>query len=154
MTCCCGSEKPCGMKKKKKGKEKKKNIHVGFLSPRRERANHQGWDEGEEGPVNQNEWAPLRALVWTRPQRIPPSSSSSSLWEHGALGVKRDPDALLHMSPQQAPDRPTADIPSFTSCLLIFPTSRRQQVSITDTNTGFLFLVSTSYQWHGLLCQS
>lgn len=63
--------------------------------PPEERANHQGWDESEEGPVNQNEWAPLRALVSTRPRRSsqPPPPSPR---EHGALGVKRDPDALLH----------------------------------------------------------
>lgn len=51
--------------------------------PPEERANHQGWDESEEGPVNQNEWAPLRALVSTRPQRISQPPFASGTWSSG-----------------------------------------------------------------------
>lgn len=103
--------------------------------PPEERVNHQGWDESEEGPVNQNEWAPLRALVLTRPQRI--SQPPFGTWSSGCKERSRRSPAQSYQ--QTRLPRCTYSV---TSCLLIFPASCGQQVRITETNIEFVLYVT------------
>lgn len=86
MTCCCGSEKPCGMKK-----EKRKTSMWAF-PPRRERTTKDGMRVRKALLIKMNEH--LSGPLCRRGRRG--SLSPPLPQEHGALGVKRDPDTLLH----------------------------------------------------------
>ncbi len=109
-----------------------------------ERVNHQGWDESEEGPVNQNEWAPLRALVLTRPQRI--SQPPFGTWSAGCKERSRRSPAQSYRQTRLPLCRYSA-----TSCLLVFPESCGQQGRLT--NIEFLFYLTLISVFPKLLFQ-